>query len=87
MKTQGYLCRLPFRVGDGCTKYRVMGEMTDDPDMDFQVAIESPTDKRKLPFCADCFGELSWAEPVYGVGARQCAQCGSVFQVREGPLK
>lgn len=87
MKNQGYLCRLPFRAGDRSTKYRVMGKMTDDPDVDFQVAIESLTDMRKLPFCADCFGELGWAEPVYGVGARQCAQCSSVFQVVEAALK
>jgi hypothetical protein len=45
-----------------------MWEMTNDPDVDFQVAIESLTDMRKLPFCADCFGELGWAELIYGSG-------------------
>jgi hypothetical protein len=83
MNKQRYLCRFPFRSGDGSTRYRVMGEMTEDPDVDFQVAIESLTDMRKLPFCSDCFGELGWAEPVYGSGARQCMQCGSVFLVAE----
>ena len=63
-----------------------MGEMTDDPDVDFQVAIESLTDMCKLPFCVDCFGELGWAEPVYGLGARQCMQCASVFLVVESQL-
>jgi hypothetical protein len=63
-----------------------MGEMTDDSDVDFQVAIESLTDMRKLPFCADCFGEFGWAELVYGSVARQCMQCGSVFLVVEARL-
>jgi hypothetical protein len=54
-----------------------------EPDADFRVAIESLTDMHKLPFCPDCFGELGWAEPVYGPGARQCMQCGSVFLVAE----
>ena len=39
-----------------------------EPDADFRVAIESLTDMHKLPFCPDCFGELGWAEPVYGPG-------------------
>jgi hypothetical protein len=77
------LCRFPFRSGDGSTRYRVMGEMTEDPDVDFQVAIESLTDMSKLPFCSDCFGELGWVEPVYGSGARQCMQCSSVYLVVE----
>jgi hypothetical protein len=55
MNNQHHLCRLPFRSGDGTARYYVMGEMTDDPDVDFQVAIESLTDMCKLPFCADCF--------------------------------
>jgi len=85
MKNQHYLRRFPFRAGDGSTQYRVMGDMTNDPDMDFQVAIESPTDMRKLPFCADCSGELASGELVYGAGARKCMQCGSVFLVVESP--
>jgi hypothetical protein len=60
-----------------------MGEMTDDSNVDFQAAIESLTDIRKLPFCPDCFGELGWAELIYGSGARQCMQCSSVFLVVE----
>jgi hypothetical protein len=60
-----------------------MGEMTDNSDVDFQVTIESLTDIRQLPFCADCFGELGWAELIYGSGARQCMQCSSVFLVVE----
>lgn len=54
MNKQHYLCRLPFRSADGSPRYRVMGELTDDADVDFQVPIESLTDMRKLPFCADC---------------------------------
>jgi hypothetical protein len=63
-----------------------MGEMTDNSDVDFQVTIESLTDIRQLPFCADCFGELGWAELIYGSGARQCMQCSSVFLVVEARL-
>jgi hypothetical protein len=81
MKNQHALRRLPFNAGDGSTRYCVMGEMTADASVDFQVPIDSVTDPTKLPMCADCSGELYWAEPTYGPGARRCVQCGSVYVV------
>ena len=83
MKNKGYLCRLPFYCLKGCIKYRLMGDMIDETDEDINVPIDSLVDTHTLPFCIDCFGELGWAELVYGVGARQCMQCGSVFKVFE----
>ena len=77
------LCRLPFNSEDGITRYRVMGELTSDTTVDFKLALESATDLQQLPFCADCMGELGWAELLYGPGARQCMQCGSVYVVVE----
>jgi|NGEPerStandDraft_6_1074524.scaffolds.fasta_scaffold577095_1 hypothetical protein len=84
MKNRHYLCRLPFNSGDGKTRFCVSGEMTDDLAEDFRVAIESPSDLGKLPFCADCYGELASSELVHGAGARKCMQCGSVYVVVEG---
>ena len=83
MKNQHFLCRLPFNSGDGVTRFCVTGEMTTDLTEDFKVAIESSADIGKLPFCADCSGELASGELVYGIGARKCMQCGSVFLVTE----
>jgi hypothetical protein len=71
------LTRFPFDSGDGVMRYRIMGELIDD-----DVAFAMPVDKDHLPPCIDCFGELGWSEPVYGKGARQCMQCGSVFLVK-----
>lgn len=85
MNCKPYLCRLPFRSGDGSTQFLIMGQMVNDPDEDFRSELESGADMSKLPFCVDCCGELVWAEPVYGIGARKCMQCGSVFQVVEPP--
>lgn len=81
MKTPRTLCRFPFNAGDGTIRYCVMGEITADSDVDFAVAIDSIADVAKLPACADCAGELYWAEPTYGAGARRCVQCGSVYLV------
>lgn len=72
MENKYYLSRLPFNSGDGVTRFCVMGKMTEDLAEDFKLAIESPTDMSKLPFCADCSGELASGELVYGVGARKC---------------
>jgi DNA-directed RNA polymerase subunit RPC12/RpoP len=83
MKIRKFLCRFPFNSGDGITRYRVMGDVTAAADVDFQVDIESLTDMRKLPFCADCSGELASAELIYGSGARKCMHCGSVYLVVE----
>jgi hypothetical protein len=86
VKNQLYLCRLPFRSGDGSIRYSVMGEMIDEydeHDMKTPVANEALTDTNKLPFCVDCLGALGWAEAVYGLGARKCMHCGSVFLVVE----
>lgn len=83
MKNEKYLCRLPFYCADSSSKYRVMGEMKDDPDENLKVPINSQGDIHMLPFCVDCFGDLGWAELLYGVGARQCVQCGSIFQIIE----
>ena len=74
--------RLPFNSGDGTTRFCVAGDITTDASLDFQVPVESATDLTKLPACADCSGELYWAEPTYGLGARRCVQCGSVFLVK-----
>jgi hypothetical protein len=84
MKNQYYLTRLPFNSGDGVTRFYVEGEMTTDLTVDFKVAVESPSDVNKLPFCADCSGVLVSGELVYGAGARKCMQCGSVYLVTEG---
>jgi N-acetylglucosaminyldiphosphoundecaprenol N-acetyl-beta-D-mannosaminyltransferase len=85
MEKKYYLSRFPFRQGDGKTRFCIMGEMTEDTSEDFKLAIStiSMTDMRKLPCCADCTGDLGWSEIVYGVGARNCMQCGSVFLVYE----
>ena len=85
MQNHFQLQRLPFPPTDGRIRYRVMGEMTDDPDVEISVAVESLTDMNKLPACVDCWGDLGWAEVVYGVGARQCMQCGSVYVVEAKP--
>lgn len=75
------LRRLPFNTGDGTTRFCVSGEMTAEASIDFQLHVESISDPAKLPVCADCSGELYWAEPTYGPGARRCVQCGSVYVV------
>ena len=82
MNNQHLLSRLPFKDGAGVTRFCVSGEMTEDVGVDFQVNVESNMDLAKLPVCADCSGELYFAEPTYGAGARRCVQCGSVFWVR-----
>ena len=74
--------RLPFVTADGVTRFCVGGAITADASVDFQLAVESATDLAKLPACADCAGELYWAEPTYGPGARRCVKCGSVFLVK-----
>jgi ribosomal protein S27AE len=35
----------------------------------------------RLPPCPDCGGDLLWVEASKGPGARECANCGSVFLV------
>lgn len=74
--------RFPFPSQEAPQKFCVEGAFTDDLSADFQHPVESATNLAKLPACPDCHGVLASGELVYGLGARKCMQCGSVFLVR-----
>jgi hypothetical protein len=74
-----YLTRLPFKSGDGVTRYCVEGAMTDDASADGVYAVPTPDGQTAPTYCVDCMGDLGCGELVYGAGAQKCMQCGSVF--------
>ena len=73
------LTRLPFKSGDGVTRYCVEGAMTDDASADGVYAVPTPDGQTAPTYCVDCMGDLGCAEQVYGQGAQKCMKCGSVF--------